>query len=449
MRTELPPGPPYSRWLTTLGWTLRPWPFMERCRDRYGDAFTMRIAHEGTWVFMSDPDAVKQVFKGDPRLLHAGEGNIVLKPFLGDHSVLLLDEEEHMTQRKLLLPPLHGERMHQYGELMTEIAEEEIRRWPVGEAFSVLPRMQAITLEVIMRAVFGVREEKRLDRLRAVMRRMLEWGTQPARLTLFALIPPERLRSLPYFRRGLEPLDELLYHEIRHRRDDPDLAEREDILSLLVQARHEDGNPMSDAELRDELLTLLIAGHETTATALSWAVERLLRHPDKLQRLRDEVAAGEDEYLDAVIKETLRLRPVLAIVARRLTEPMEIGGWNLPAGVSVAPCIYLMHRRPDVYPEPERFLPERFVGEQPGTYTWIPFGGGVRRCLGGSFAMFEMKMVLSALARHADLRPSRPESERVRRRLITMTPSRGGEVFLGSRNGASAAAERVTAEVGG
>jgi cytochrome P450 len=231
-------------------------------------------------------------------------------------------------------------------------------------------------------------------------------------------------------RKGLAPTDEMLYDEIARRRADPGLAEREDILSLLLQAAHEDGRPMSDVELRDELVTLLVAGHETTATALSWALERLVRHPEKLVRLRDEVRAGEDDYLDAVVKETLRLRPVLPLVVRMLTEPVEIGDYLLPKGTRVAPCIYLVHRREDVYPQPHAFRPERFLEQPAGTYTWIPFGGGVRRCLGASFALFEMKQVLGALVGGLQIEAARPESERVRRRQITLAPSRGGEVVV-------------------
>jgi cytochrome P450 len=276
-----------------------------------------------------------------------------------------------------------------------------------------------------------------------------EWMSRPSRLGLVALLGPKRLAALPTFRRAFEPVDELLYDEIARRREDPKLEEHEDILSLLLQARYEDGTPMSDVELRDELLTLLMAGHETTATALAWGVERLLRHPAKLERLREEVDSGEDEYLEAVIKETLRLRPVLPMVLRLLKEPMEIGGWELPAGAVVAPCIYLMHRHPEIYPEPRRFRPERFLEQPAGTYTWIPFGGGVRRCLGGSFAVFEMKMVLTALARHVRLRASQPAPERVRRRAITWTPGRGAEVVVESVNGAAAVPAPATAEVAG
>ena len=333
-----------------------------------------------------------------------------------------------MAQRKLMLPSFHGERMRRYGELIHEIAREEIEGWPLGQAVEARERMQVITLEVIMRVVFGFAEGERLDRLRTLLRQTLEWTADPKRMVMVALLGPDRVESLRSLRRALDPVDELLKEEIRERRDATDLEEREDILSLLLLARHEDGSAMSDQELRDELMTLLVAGHETTATALAWALERLVRHPDKLDRLRAEVAAGEDEYLEAVVKETLRLRPILPLVARRLTEPMEIGGHLLPAGVRVTPCIYLIHRRPDVYPEPRRFRPERFLEQPAGTYTWIPFGGGVRRCLGASFAMFEMKAVLSQLVASRSLAPAAPASERVSRRAITLIPQHGGQV---------------------
>jgi cytochrome P450 family 135 len=426
----VPPGPRLPRALQTLRWGSRPMRFMRDCRDRYGDMFTVRIAQEETWVMLSDPEHVKQVFTGDPSVFHAGEANTILLPLVGDHSVLLLDDQAHMQQRKLLLPPFHGKRMERYGELMREIAVSEIERWPRGEPFPLQPRMQALTLEVIIRAVLGVRDAARLDEVRTTLSTLLNDVMSPLSAGLLALLGPRRFRRLPMVRRGLAPTDEMLYDEIARRRAEPDLAEREDILSLLVQARDEDGQPMTDVELRDELVTLLVAGHETTATALSWAVERLTRHPSKLARLRDEVVAGEDAYLDAVVKETLRLRPVLPIVVRRLTEPVEIGGYLLPEGTRVAPCIYLVHRREDVYPEPHAFRPERFLERPAGTYTWIPFGGGVRRCLGASFALFEMKQVLGAIVERLDIEASQPDAERVRRRQITLAPSRGGEVVV-------------------
>ena len=426
----LPPGPRMPRAVQTAIWFRRAQWMQDQCAARFGDTFTLRILNEGRWVVISHPDHVKQVFTGDPRVFHAGEGNRILLPVLGEHSVLLLDDGAHIEQRKLLLPPFHGKRMKRYGELMAEIAAAEIERWPRDEPYRLRPRMQAVTLEIILRAVFGVGEGERLERLRAELRRLLDLVTNP-RLMLFpVLLGPERLARFKPFLRDVARVDAPIYEEIAERRRASDLAERDDILSLLLQTRHEDGSPMSDTELRDELVTLLVAGHETTATALAWAVERLVHHPDKLDRLTEEVRDGESGYLDAVVTETLRLRPVISAVARKLTEPVEIGGWKLPAGVIVTPSIYLVHRRPDVYPEPERFLPERFMDNPPGTYTWIPFGGGVRRCLGGAFAQFEMSAVLSELVRRRRLEPARREPERVLRRAITETPRRNAEVIV-------------------
>jgi cytochrome P450 len=418
----------------TIGWIARTGPFLERAHRRYGDVFRVQIAQEGTWVMLANPEHVRQVFTGDPKVFHAGEANAILRPVVGDNSVLLLDEQPHLAQRKLLLPPFHGERMQRYGDLMREVAEQEIERWPHGEQLQLWPRMQAVTLEVIMRAVFGMAEGARLDRLRESIRTTLDWATRPAQMVALALLGPKRIEKLPGFTDKFTEVDALLYEEIRARRAAADLAERDDILSLLLQARHEDGSPMTDEELRDELMTLLVAGHETTATALAWGIERLVRHPDKLDRLHEEAITGGDEYVDAVAKETLRLRPVIPIVVRRLTEPVEIGGYTLPAGWKVAPCIYLMHRHASIYdPDPSAFRPERFLEKPAGTYTWIPFGGGIRRCIGASFAVFEMKTVLSAIARTVDLRAVRPEREQVVRRAITMTPNRGAEVVARQR----------------
>jgi len=424
----LPPGPRHPVPLQTLGWITRPGPFLERCRDRYGDAFSLRILNEGTWVVLSHPDAVKQVFTGDPKLLHAGEANGILRPILGPNSVLLLDDRPHMTQRKLLLPPFHGERMKAYGALMEAAAEAEIASWPAGRVVATRPAMQRITLEIVMRAIFGVNDAGGMDRLRAALTRVIEWTTQPSQMMLVALAGARNTHRLPAYRGVMGELDAVIAEEIGRRRAVDGLEERDDVLSMLLLARHEDGSPMSDAELRDELLTLLVAGHETTATALAWALERLARHPDAWARLR----SGDAAYLDAVIKETLRLRPVLPIVLRRLKAPMEIGGWELPEGVSATPCIYLMHRRPDIYPDPRAFRPERFLEQPAGTYTWIPFGGGVRRCLGASFAQFEMAAVLRVLARRcARLEPDALVPERIARRSITLVPEREGSVLVG------------------
>lgn len=428
--STLPPGPPMPPVVQTAIWFGKAQWMLGQCAARFGETFTIRLVNEGPFVVLSNPEHVKQVFTGDPRVFHAGEGNRILLPVLGPHSLLLLDEDAHMQQRRLLLPPFHGERMQRYRELMAQIAAEEIDRWPAGVPYRLRPRMQAITLEIILRAVFGLGRGERLEALRVELRRILDLLTQPRMILFPALMGPDRLARFGPFKRLLEPVDRLIYEEIAERRGASDLDQREDILSLMLAARHEDGSRMSDVELRDELMTLLVAGHETTATALAWAVERLIRHPDKLGRLTAEVNAGQTEYLEAVVTETLRLRPVISLVARRLTEPMQIGQWRLPAGIVVTPSIYLVHRRPDVYRDPESFRPERFLAAKPGTYTWIPFGGGVRRCLGAAFAQLEMHVVLGELVKRRRLAPARREPEPVFRRAITETPRRDAEVVL-------------------
>ncbi len=319
--------------------------------------------------------------------------------------------------------------MQRYGELMREVAEEEIASWPVGTPLELAPRMQGVTLEIIIRAVFGVREEARKDRLREALGKLLEMLTDPLSFLATLAVGVDRATNTPMFRRPLARADAVIYEEIAARRTAGDLTERDDILSLLLQATDEDGNPMSDVELRDELLTLLVAGHETTATALSWAFERTLRTPGAYERLRDEALAGDTAYADAVVHETLRLRPVVPIVLRKLQADMTIAGRDLPRGTTVVPSIIMVHRRAETYPEPHAFRPERFVGVKPGTYTWIPFGGGVRRCLGAAFAMYEMQVVLQAVVRSVRLRPGSDRPERVKRRAITLAPAEGGTVI--------------------
>ncbi|MGH2975888.1 MAG: cytochrome P450 [Solirubrobacterales bacterium] len=429
---RLPPSPPLPKTVQTAIWSRQARRLLYACQDRYGDMFTIRVAYEGTWVMLADPAAVKQVFTGDPKVFHAGEGNEILAPLLGRNSLLVLDEKRHMSQRRLLLPPFHGERMQGYGQTMTEIAEREIDAWPTGTPYELRPRMQALTLEIILRTVFGVdgAEAAKLADLREALRDFLDMTTNPRFLGPLLIAGPERVRRIPGFGRRMDRVDELIYREIHERRRAEDVGERDDVLSMMVGASHEDGSPMSDEEMRDELLTLLVAGHETTATSLSWAIERLTRTPDALERLRAEALEGREEYLTATIQETLRLRPVISIVLRRLTEPVEIGGYELPAGVSVAPCIYLVHRNPEIYPEPQRFRPERFLENPPGTYTWIPFGGGVRRCLGAAFAQFEMAVVLKELVKRHRIRPASPRPERIFRRAITETPRHNARVIL-------------------
>jgi cytochrome P450 len=416
--------------LQTAIWSRQAQWMLAQCRRRLGPMFTLEIAYEGKWVVVADPALVKEIFRGDPKVFHAGEGNEILRPLLGDNSLLVLDDAPHMSQRKLLLPPFHGKRMAGYEATMRTIAAREIDSWPNGVPWQLRPRMQAMTLEIILETVFGVHGGARLAELREALREFLDLLTNPRMIVPLLAIGPQRIRSYPPVGRRIDRVAKLIVAEIGERRVAADLEERDDILSLLVAARHEDGSSMSDAEIHDELLTLLVAGHETTATALSWAVERLVRHPDKLARLRAEVESGEDAYLTATIQETLRLRPVISIVIRRLTESIELGGYRLPAGVSVVPSIHLIHRDPTIYPEPDRFRPERFLETPPGTYTWIPFGGGVRRCLGASFAQQEMAIVLQELVSRRMIRPADPAPERNFRRAITETPRKNAEVLL-------------------
>lgn len=423
----------------TAAWVTRPGPLMERCRRRYGDVFTLRLPVTGNCVFVSDPEAIKQVFTASPDVLRAGEGNRALEPVLGSRSLLLLDGRDHLRHRRLMLPSFHGDRLRAYGEPMRRIALEEIDSWPRGRPTRMQPRMQAITLEIILRVVFGLDQAGQLERMRERITTLLDVATSPiGMLRLLPRGPFGRLPPQKRFDRKLAALDEALFDEIRTRRVAPDLAERDDILSLLAQARDEDGEPMTARELRDELITLLIAGHETTATALAWACERVVRTPGALERLESEAASGEIDYTDAVVNETLRLRQPIPVVARRTAEPYELMGHDLPVGTVIAPCIYLVHRRPDVYPDPYAFRPERFLERPPETYTWLPFGGGVRRCIGARFATYEMRVVLQALVERLRLTASEPAPEPVRRRSIVLAPGRGGQVVTEPRPYASA-----------
>jgi cytochrome P450 len=432
--TRLPPGPGHNSWLQAGRFFFRGEPYLQSCRERYGDTFTLRAPGGLRVVVTCDTDVVKEVFTGDPDLLHAGQSNGVLRPLLGSQSLLLLDGEAHLRHRRLMLPPFHGERMRGYGAAMTGIAQRHIARWPVGREFAIQGTMQDITLEVIVRTVFGIEEPARVERLAVPLRRVLGLadGARGVLRMASAMVseraqtsrhgPLRRLWTL------MKPVNEVLAAEVSDRRRDEGAAEREDILSLLLAARDDEGNPLTDTEIRDELMTLVVAGHETTATGLSWAIERLTRHPQALDRLYAERGEERDAYVDAVAKETLRLRPVVPGVGRLLQGPMELGGYPLPAGTVIAPSIVLIHKRPDIYPEPRRFRPERFLERSPGTYEWIPFGGGVRRCIGASFALFEMRAVLGAVVDAVRLAPTDAPPERPHRRLVTLVPSRGGRI---------------------
>jgi cytochrome P450 len=432
-RMGLPPGPRSPGFVHTLNWVRRPLPFLDRCRARYGDVFTIKIIASGNWVLLCDQQDIKRLFTGDTDVLRAGEGNRVLRPVIGFNSTFLKDGAEHLRQRKLLLPPFHGERMQRYGEIMVEATRRDLAQWPVGEPFALWPRMRNITLEVIMRAVFGVTDPERFARMHAVLQRMLDWTGNARTLARLVYRPVEESERNRRFRAVMDPVNEAVFEEIRLRRAEPDLSEREDILSMLLQARYEDGSAIGDEALRDELKTLLVAGHDTTATALSWAFECLLRNEDKLTRLREELQDGSEEYLDAVVKEALRLHPVIPVALRRLAGPMEFGGYTIPPGTMVLPCIHLVQHDESIYPEPHSFRPERFLAQPAGTYTWIPFGGGVRRCVGAPFSQFEIKKVIETIVTEVDLRAAGSRPEKVARRSITLTPKHGTRAVMTGR----------------
>jgi len=434
--TGLPPGPRTWALLQAVRYARAPLDFLIALQRRHGDIFTLSFPFFGRLVYVTHPDLVKQVFTGPPDQMHAGEANAtVLEPALGPNSVLTLDDEPHMRQRKLLLPPFHGDRIQAYGDLIREVTMREMETWPVGEPFALRPHTQRITLAVIMRAVFGVHDERRLDRFE----RLIETFSRRVNAVIaFPMLRRDLGPLSPWgkFLRARRELDEFIYEEIDLRRAEvarDDAGEHDDVLSVLLEARHDDGAPMGDEELRDELVTVLGAGHETTATGLAWAMERLLRTPAALARLRESVAAGEDEYLEATIKETLRARPVIVDVGRKLTSPLRIAGYELPAGTFVVPAIAALHYREDLFPEPEAFRPERFLEGKADSYAWIPFGGGVRRCIGAAFAQYEMKIVLAAALTRVKLSAAPGYRVRVVRRSVTLAPSEGMPVVVERR----------------
>ena len=426
---RLPPGPSLPRALQTAAFMFAGPRFLESCRRRYGNAVTFSTLFDSRFVMVFDPALVKQVFQGAPRRLHAGEANALLGPVLGERSVLLLDVEEHLRHRRLL-PPFHGRRMQSYAEAMLQAADVEIERWPIGEPFPLLASMQSLTLAVIVRAVFGYEAGPQEEELRRRLRAMVEPVSRPRGLLL--LLTLGRLggggATVARFEESRRAVDELLYAEIARRRADPELSKREDVFSALLLAQDEDGERLSDTEIRDELVTLLLAGHETTATGLAWTFDLLLHTPMVLRRAR---RLGP-EYVDAVVKESLRLRPVIPGVGRVVREAaFTLGRWEIPPGVEINPSIRMLHRREDLYSSAESFRPERFLGEDaPDTYTWIPFGGGTRRCLGASFALMEMRVVVERVLARARLRAVEPELDEVQFRGITLAPRSGVRVVL-------------------
>ena len=433
----LPPGPRASA-ITGFGWWARPTAYLERLRRRYGTPFTVTLPGTGTFSVFDDPDHIKAIFTAPPEVLHPGEGARILEPIVGANSVILLDEDAHMAQRKLILPAFHGERIEALSDLVASICRRQIDAWPTGAVASLHPRFQELTLAVIMEAVFGIRSAARRTELAPLLAEMLDFGRHP-----ISLIP--QLQRAPFgrgpwarFVRTRTRVDRIISAELDERKAaEPDGGP--DILSTLLGARDEGGEPMSREEIRDELMTLLVAGHETTATQLSWTIERLIAQPETLERLRREVDAGHDAYLTATIREALRRRPVLPFAApRRAQQTFELAGYSFEPGIHLFASSYLVHHNPAVYPDPYAFRPERFLDDEPGTYSWIPFGGGRRRCIGASFAMLEMRLVLEQVIRRFELRRAGSKPEAVVRRAITIAPGAGAAVALADREPAPA-----------
>ncbi len=425
--TELPPGPRSPATVNTARFVMRPMETLLGWHRRYGDVFTAKYLIFGTGVYVADPAAIRELMTGDQSDLHAGEANAPLAGVLGDHSVLVLDGPEHLRQRKLLLPPFQGSAVKSFRDVIRDVAEAEVARWRPGQDIVMRDRMRALTFEVICRAVFGVTEPERVERLRVAMLAVVDSGATfllpgPLKWDLGPRSPAGRLK------RRIKAADALVYEEIARRRGEPDLEERTDVLSLLMRARDEDGNPMTDVELRDELATMLAAGHETTATGLAFAFDLLLHDQPTLERLRLELDGSDDSYLDAVVTETLRIRPVIDGAERTLKKARTIGGWDLPPGIRVYPAIVLVHHREDLYPEPDRFRPERFLHAGVESYAWLPFGGGIRRCIGAALAQAEMAEVIRTVVSSVELEPVRPEPDPVVIRGITLVPKHGTPV---------------------
>jgi cytochrome P450 len=407
---------------------------MQECREKFGDSFSVKfMTFERPMVMISDPKAIKALYTERSHGLPPGR-DIILTPIVGARSLLVTEGADHLAHRKVMLPPFHGERMRSYEPLVEEIVDREIDSWPLGEGFAIHPRMQAITLEVILRVVFGVADGPRLEQLRVVLTEVLEETASPFNQLIG--LASRRFGGGPWakFEAKLKAADDLLYAEIAEHRANGNFEERQDILSLLMQARFEDGSEMSDTDLRDQLMTLLLAGHETTATALAWTFDLLLRHPRELTSLRDSLEQGEDDYLRATISESLRLRPVVPLAGRRLATDLVADGINLPAGTDVTPAIWLAHTRADSFPEPFAFRPERFLEGSPDTYAWIPFGGGIRRCIGAAFAEFEMRIALREILTRCELHKANPAPEKIGRRNITLSPKAGTPVVVTARH---------------
>ncbi|MBV9916113.1 MAG: cytochrome P450 [Solirubrobacterales bacterium] len=422
---ELPPGPRAPAAWQTIAWMARPAGFMRRVHAEFGDPATIRTFWtEQPMVLFSHPDAVRQVFGLDPAIAPAGQSWEFVRPFAGEHSILVLDGDEHLLERRLLQKPFHGERMRGFRPIVTELAQKEFAAWS-GRVVT-LERMRELTLEIMLRVIFGAQHGDELARLQAAIDATLEGVRSLPRVLAMALVRRDLGPRSPWgrFRVAVEHFDALLLDFLARRRHDPG---RDSLLAHLFDQRDQHGDPVSDRHIRDQLVALLVGGHDSSAASLAWAFERLARHPAVRARLRD----GDPAYLDAVVKEVLRARPALTIAPRLLLAPVEIAGRQLPAGVQVAACLWLALRREDLWPDASAFRPERWLdGSSHDSMSWIPFGGGVRRCAGAPFAEMEMREVLRAAA-ELSIRPVRPESERARRSMLVVVPDRGGEIFVG------------------
>jgi len=441
----LPPGPDGLAPLRLMQWIRDPFAFLDRAQARFGDTFTMDLPVQ-KFVIVSEPETVKQVFALGADEANSGEAAFLLKPFLGKSSHILLDGQPHQRHRKMMQPAFHGERMHAYGRTMTALAHDSIDSWPVGEPFAVHGPMQSVTLDVIIRTVFGIEEGARFKRLAHLLKSRLNANASP--WLLFPIVQKDLGPLSPWGRvkRFQETSGQILREEIRMGRE-KGTAGRTDVLAMMLDARDDAGQPLTEDEIHDELVTLLIAGHETTATSLAWALRWILPEPGLVSRLRDEIAsaAGDAEriaklpLLDATVKESMRLQPIVPLVGRVLKRPMKIGGFELPAGALVAPCIYLVHMRRSLYPDPRRFRPERFLTFKPSPSEWLPFGGGLRRCIGAAFAIYEMKMVLASMLPRIDARLAN-EDVGMSRRGITLTPEGGLPIVVTARRSRQGAA---------
>lgn len=437
---QLPPGPRLPAVAQSLLFLLAPYTVIPRWHRRFGDVFSVNLMPAGRAVVLSDPEAIRAVFTGAPNVFHAGEGNAILRSVMGENSVLLLDEDAHLIARKRVMAAFHGDTMRGWGERIEQIADAELDGWPVGRPFAVHASMNSISLEVIMRIVFGVSDDARLDRLRPLLTRLVQVG--PTVLLGWMYPPLQRFGPWRRFMRLRADVDRLLHEEIRLRRASiaaDGLAGRVDVLSKLIDAAPE----QSDEELRDHLVTLLLAGHETTASTLAWTMHELARSPEvqtRAQQAADDSVSNEGAaYLDATLKESMRLHPVIRAVARYLNQPARVAGYDLPAGVTVFPSIMLVHHTPRLWPSPEAFRPERFLGSNPPPATWFPFGGGIRRCLGAGLAGVEGQAVLTAVLRRFDIAPDGGR-EHATTRNITTVPSRGARVTVTPRRRNAAAA---------